>query len=174
MKKIKQYKWYISAGYAVTKGINPNSGIDISNVIFDDYDSMFDHINHNRLDNRKCNLRKTTAQKNAMNMGKKNANTSGVTGVTSKKVKEGIKWYAVITYKYKPIWLGCYDTFEEAVTARILGESEYFKEYSPNYNIDTNSIIIEFLDKDDNQFKIIETDLNKNILRKEIIIQEAV
>ena len=69
--KVQGYKWYESAGYCITKGINPNSGIDIANVIFDDYEHKYDHANNNRLDDRKVNLRIVTSQENAMNMGKK-------------------------------------------------------------------------------------------------------
>lgn len=171
--KISGYKWYTTNKYPVTKGIDRNNGIDIANVIFDDYDSIFDHRNHNRLDNRKENLRRVTPHQNAINMGKKITNNSGVTGVNSKKVKNGIKWYSMITFNYEPIWLGCYETFDEAVKARILGEAEYFKEYSPNYNKETNTLIINYTSKEDDLHKVIEVDLSKNILRQENITEVA-
>lgn len=52
-----------------------------------------------------------------------NAN-SGIKGVY--KNKRG-KWYALLTFKGKRIYLGSYDTIEEATQARKEGEKEYFK-----------------------------------------------
>lgn len=162
--KIKQYKWYLSFGYPVTKGIDKNTGIDISNVIFNDYDKIYDHIDKNRLNNKKSNLRVVNQHQNIMNMGKKYTNSSGVTGVAKKLTKNGIKWYANITYNYKSIWLGCYDTFDEAVLARLKGEAEYFKNYSPNYNVKNNTIKLTYISKTDNKIHTIELNLNGEII----------
>ena len=135
--KISGYKWYESAGYCVTKGVDNQNGIDISNVIFDDFTHKYDHANNNRLDNRKLNLRVCTSHENAMNMGKKCTNTSGVTGVLPQKYRRALtgKWTANITYNYQPIWLGSYSDFDEAVLARLKGEAQYFAEFAPNYNV---------------------------------------
>lgn len=163
--KIKELKWYLSYGYCVTKAIDPNNGIDISNIIFDDLDNKFDHINHNRLDNRKVNLRPVTSQQNAMNMGKKNTNTSGVTGVQSKKVVGGIKWIAILTYNYEPIWLGSHDTFDQAVNARLQGEIKYFGEYSPNYNPDSKTVQLNYYSPSDNKYHFVEYSLRGELLK---------
>ncbi len=161
---ISRYKWYLSYGYPVTKGVDKNNNIDIANVIFNNYDNMYDHIDNNRLNNRKSNLRPVNSHQNAMNMGKKYNNSSGVTGVQSKKVKNGIKWYSVITYNYKPIWLGCYNTFDEAVVARIKGEATYFKNYSPNYNVESNTIKLTYTSKTDFKIRTIEVNLEGDII----------
>lgn len=173
--KVKDLKWYKSNGYCVTKGINKDSGIDIANVIYDDFESMYDHINNNKLNNRDINLRIVNSQQNAMNMGKKNTNISGVTGVSKQKqtinkqrIETG-RWYANITYNYKSIWLGVFDTFNEAVESRILGEIKYFKEFSPNFKPSTNTIRLDFISKDNNKKYIYEYDLKGNKIRKEIL-----
>lgn len=72
-----------------------------------------DHINHNTLDNRKCNLRKVTTRGNQLN---KRNNTSGCPGV--RWHSQGKKWNARITIKGKEKSLGMFNTFEEAVKAR--------------------------------------------------------
>lgn len=72
-----------------------------------------DHINHNTLDNRKCNLRKVTTRENQLN---KRNNTSGCPGV--RWHSQGKKWNARITIKGKEKSLGMFNTFEEAVKAR--------------------------------------------------------
>ena len=161
---ISRYKWYLSYGYPVTKGVDKNNNIDIANVIFNNYDNMYDHIDNNRLNNRKSNLRPVSSHQNAMNMGKKNTNTSGVTGVSSKKVKGGIKWYSVITYNYESIWLGCYNTFDEAVVARLKGEAKYFKNYAPNYNVESNTIKLTYTSKTDFKVRTIEVNLEGDII----------
>ena len=162
--KIKNYKWYISCGYCITKAINQYMGTDIANVIFNDYENKYDHINHNRLDNRKINLRPVSTQQNAMNMGKKCTNTSGVTGV-QKQSQKPFKWYAIITYQYKPRWLGSYDSFDDAVKARLKGEIEYFKEYAPNYNPDTRTIQLNYFSPTDNKNHFIEYSLKGELLQ---------
>lgn len=166
--KVKNYKWYKSFGYCVTKAVDPNSGIDIANVIFNDYKNPYDHISHDRLDNRKSNLRPVTQQQNAMNMGMKNTNTSGVTGVTKFKscgVWKG-KWQATLTYNYKSIWLGSYFSFDDAVHARLKGEIEYFGEYSPNYNPETKTIQLEYINPDTNIKHYVEYNLGGELINE--------
>lgn len=98
---------------------------------------VVDHINTNRNDNRKINLRKVTSQQNGMNHQIANNNTSGVTGVKLNKKSPVPKWVAEITYKGERIYLGYYSDFSEAVKVRKEAEIKYFGEYryNPNANI---------------------------------------
>ena len=122
--RVGQYKWHISHGYACC---NENK-IRLHRLIMDCPDDMIvDHINHNRLDNRKCNLRICTQHQNSMNQNKRSNNTSGYTGVLWDKAKN--KWMARIKVNYKQIFLGYYDTLEEAIKARKQAEIKYFGEY---------------------------------------------
>ena len=172
INKVKDYKWYLgTGGYCVTKGVDPETGVDISNVIFNDYENRYDHISHDRLDNRKSNLRPVTQQQNAMNMGMKNTNTSGVIGVgkaKSGKIWKG-RWFAVIVYNYKNKWLGSYATFDEAVHARLKGEIEYFGEYSPNYDSETKTIRLEYINPVDNIKHYVEYSLGGELLHDDQI-----
>ena len=163
--KIKDYKWYISAKYCITKAINPYSGTDIANVIFNDFENKYDHINHNRLDNRKINLRPVTSHQNDMNMGKKNTNTSGVTGVSRERCCKTTKWTAVITYNYKSRWLGSYESFDDAVKARLKGEIKFFGEYSPNYDPDSGTVQLNYFSPTDNQNHFVEYSLEGELLK---------
>jgi hypothetical protein len=163
--KIKKYKWYKSYGYTITKGIDPNNGIDISNVIFGKIKgTMYDHINHNRMDNRKCNLREVNSHQNAMNMGKKFTNSSGVTGVRHQSYNENI-WCALITYNYKNIWLGSSTSFDEAVIKRLRGEIHYFKKYSPHYVNEKNYFELNYKSKDTGKDRNLIMDSNGKILK---------
>ena len=175
--KVKEYKWYLcsSGNYCITKGINKNSGTDIGNVIFNDFEAIIDHQDHDRLNNKKSNLRKVTFQQNSMNMGKKYNNTSGVTGVQKqvyRKIWTG-RWTANITYNYKSIWRGCYKTFDEAVVARLEAEAEYFKEYSPNYNPGKQSLVLQYQSQTDNLTHYIEMNLSKEIITNIITNNET-
>jgi hypothetical protein len=80
-----------------------------------------DHINHNRLDNRKSNLRAITHQKNLFNSKIAKNNTSGCKGVTKAKGK----WQAQIVINQKNIYLGYYYDIEEAIRARTEAELKY-------------------------------------------------
>lgn len=167
-EKICNYKWYESYGYCVTKSNDYNEGIDIANILFNNYEDRFDHQNHNKLDNRRCNLRPVTAHQNSMNMSKKCTNTSGVTGVRRQN-KTSEKWIAAITYNYKSIWLGVDYSFDRMVIERLKGEARYFKEFSPNYNLEKKLICLNYVSRDDNLDHYIEMDLNGNIVKNVIV-----
>lgn len=174
-EKIKDFKWYlVNQGYCTTKSIQKEHGIRIHSVLMSDNymeltnNILHDHINQDKLDNRKCNLRTVTQHQNTMNMGKKYNNSSGVTGVQQKINKHSIKWIASIMYEYKGMSLGTYNTFDEAVIARLKGEAQYFKEYAPNYNKDTNTIYLEYVSQDDHKTKIVEISLEGKMLKQEL------
>jgi hypothetical protein len=77
------------------------------------------HINHNTLDNRLKNLRIVPQRVNMLNPKKE------VTGVHYRKDRGN--WYARITIKRKDVFLGYFDTFEEALAVRKRAE-DFYKE----------------------------------------------
>jgi len=83
-----------------------------------------DHINRNKLDNRKINLRHTTHSKNIRNAKIQSNNISGLVGIHWGKHIN--KWIAEITLNRKIIYLGSFLNKDEATTARKLGEIKYF------------------------------------------------
>ena len=82
-----------------------------------------EHINHVRNDNRLFNLRFVTRSENSKNQSVSSKNTSGVTGVDFLKAKK--KYRARIRVNYKSIFLGNYDTLEEAAEARRQADRKY-------------------------------------------------
>lgn len=76
---------------------------------------VVDHINRNRLDNRRENLRLCTYSQNSMNRSKPSHNTSGFKGVSQYKGQE--KWSAQIGHMGRLIHLGYFDTPELASEA---------------------------------------------------------
>ena len=89
---------------------------------------VIDHINHNGLDNRRNNLRVCKQKDNSKNNLVSKNNTSGETGV--RYIAQSNKWSAYINIDYKQKYLGCFDTFEEAVEARLAAEKIYYKEFA--------------------------------------------
>ena len=100
---------------------------------------VIDHINGDTLDNRKSNLRICSQKYNMRNIRKKGR----IVGVNP---RDG-KFLAKLMNDYKYYNLGCFDTYEEAVLARITKEKELCGEYGANkdlyYVLDTVSPINE-------------------------------
>lgn len=123
---VKQHKWCYDRinGYAVN-----GSSIRLHRFIMNcPCDLVVDHINHNKLDNRKENLRICTCQENSFNRSISNNNTNQAMGVE----KISNKWRAYIDYNYRRIHLGSFDSLEEAIATRRQAEIEYFGEFAPN------------------------------------------
>ena len=90
-------------------------------------DMVVDHINHDKLDNRKDNLRICSTRQNTMNQDVSKNNTSGITGVGWDKSSN--KWIAYIKVNYRQITLGRFTNLDDAIQARMDAEIEYFGEY---------------------------------------------
>ena len=125
--KIKGYYWVTDKeGYLMAS--SNNTYIKQSRLIMSPNDNeIVDHIFHNVYDNRKVYLRIATHSQNGMNQIMHTNNTSGVKGVSW---HIGInKWVAAITVDYKQMYLGQFDSFEDAVKIRKDAEVKYFGEY---------------------------------------------
>lgn len=101
---------------------------------------VVDHVNGDTLDNRKKNLR-ICSQKDNMTNIKKNGKIVGVN-----LLKNG-KYSSRLMKDYISLNIGVYDTYEEAVLARIEKEKELCGEYGSNshlyYILETNSPLEE-------------------------------
>ena len=130
---IKDYCWWVGGDGYVSSRKNSNDKIVKMHRLLmkSKKDEVVDHINRNRLDNRKENLRKCTLTENARNISIQKNNKSGITGVRFNKQLN--KWTAEIKVNYKKICLGTFDTKEEAAKARYDAELLYFGTFSPNY-----------------------------------------
>lgn len=92
-----------------------------------------DHIKHGTIDfidNRILNLRYATRSQNMMNKSIRKDNKSGVTGVIWDESRS--RWRSEIKFKGKNIYLGRFQSFESAVSARNDAEIKYFGEYAFN------------------------------------------
>lgn len=123
VEKIKNYKWSLKNGYAF------NTEVGLLHRFLNEYpnDMVIDHINLNKLDNRRSNLRICTYSQNNMNTKIKSSNTSGTKGVWWNAKRE--KWIAEIMIDNKKYYLGEFINKEEAIKTRKEAEIKYFGEF---------------------------------------------
>lgn len=77
---VSRYRWYYNEGYAVT--YHKGKRIRMHRLILGTPQGCkTDHLNRDRLDNRRSNLRVCTTQQNNRNVGLRKDNTSGFKGV---------------------------------------------------------------------------------------------
>lgn len=86
-------------------------------------DNQVDHINGVRNDNRVANLRLATKSQQAQNKAVYSNSTTKLPGVAVHKASG--KYAARINVNGKQIWLGVFDTVEEAWKARVEAKAKY-------------------------------------------------
>ena len=133
--RIKERHWTYSEGYWSTyiKIDGKRMRVGMHTFIMQPKDGyVIDHVDRNRSNNRKYNLRQATVSQNSMNRTFKK-NNSGITGV--RLDKKCNKWRAVITLNQKSIWLGEYADKDDAIKARLLAEAKYFGDFAPQHHL---------------------------------------
>ena len=120
ISRVNNEKWNLSKyGYAVSNNIR------LSRLIMNEKrDVDVDHVNGNKLDDRRKNLRSITHQQNCFNQRAK--------GVY--KYKNNKQYYAKINVDLGQIYLGSFNTFAEAKHARLDAEKKYFGKYRRKTN----------------------------------------
>lgn len=152
-EEINKYRWcYSNNGYAVR---NKNGKIILMhNIIMKD--KLIDHIDGNKLNNQKSNLRKCTNQQNQMNRKKSKNCTSRFKGVYFNKKSN--KWMSRLILNKETIFLGEFKTEEDSAKAYDSKARELFGEFA-RCNFDENgNEIIEYIKK---------TEENKELTNKE-------
>ena len=122
--KLKDTCWHITkTGYAA--GVHNEKFVTMQLAIIPDVPDGCerDHINRNRLDNRRCNLRVVSKLDNLHNREYKNK-TSNKTGVCWYPLTK--QWLAYITNKGEYIRLGLYDNEEDAIAIRKQAEVDIY------------------------------------------------
>lgn len=120
LPKVQYTKWRMNCNGYVINNSKFNNGTKFMHreVLGCKEGKFVDHINHNKLDNRRSNLRIVTKSQNQMNCNYKGVN----------KRKDG-RYYAHIKLNGKMLNLGIYIDKEEAYYARWYAEKILFKEY---------------------------------------------
>ena len=158
LERVLLKKWRYSNNDIMQTLKNTKKTISIQRYILDCINEkcVVDHINHNRLDNRKQNLRKTIQQKNMCNRKiQKSNNVHGFLGIYYDKERN--KWSAEITYCNTKCYLGRYQNKYDAIYARYISEIIIFKEFRSEENDENiNEQIILCTDKEQIKNKIIK------------------
>ena len=134
--KFNKYRWSLdSHGYVVRKeSIYKNKKQIIKNIYlhreicFCHNKSIIDHINHNPLDNRECNLRMVTTSQNQMNRLPYKNTSSKYKGVCWSKSHN--KWLAYIKFNKKLTYLGYFKDEKAAAKAYNEKAKELFTIYT--------------------------------------------
>lgn len=130
---LNQWKWQAepySQTYRASRtqktGFTKKKKIYMHRVIMNCPDNMVvDHKNHIALDNRKDNLRIATREQNSKNI-MSTKSRSGFKGV----VKQGNKYRARIGVNNRKLYLGLFDTPEDAAKAYDIKAIEVFGEFA--------------------------------------------
>ena len=101
-------KWIYMHRLIMQKELNNKPQLDI------------DHINHNTLDNRKCNLRLATKSQNSMNRKSKGYYYD----------KRCNKYIVRIKFNNKTILIGRFENEKDAIKARKEAEKKYYGEFA--------------------------------------------
>jgi hypothetical protein len=114
---VSGFRWYNNQGYAMTSwripGTKKKKGMRMHRLILNPASNeTIDHVNGNRRDNRRCNLRLCTIHQNNHSRGPSMFSRTGFKGV--KWVAAKNKFRSEICVMYKRRHLGYFDTAEEA------------------------------------------------------------
>ena len=121
---INQWKWGVSShGYAMRRRVGEQIIYLHRIVNKTPIGFVTDHINRNKLDNRKCNLRIADMRINSINRGEQENNTSGKKGVSWNK-QHG-RWESYIWLLGKKIHLGLFSNLGMAIHYRENAEKIY-------------------------------------------------
>lgn len=130
--ELSRFSWYVdNKGYAQRNQneVTPRTTIRMHQQILGVIPGMqIDHLNRNRLDNQRTNLRYISPVNQARNVGMKKNNSSGFKGV-SWWSKTG-KWRAYITFERKPITIGYFFAKVDAARAYDEKAKELFGQYA--------------------------------------------
>ena len=129
-EKLIQYKWHCSSlGYAEHRIPSTMKMLKMHRVVNGTPDGlMTDHINGNRLDNRKSNLRNCDRSQNLANSSRRKDNKSGYKGVLWDKRER--KWIASIRVNGKLHFLGRYVNIKVAAQAYSEAANKHFGEFA--------------------------------------------
>ena len=119
IEKVKEYRWCLTDGYVVHS--RRKKQISMHRLIMDfPRNKVVDHIHHNRLDNRKSQLRVCTQKENSRNSKAKGYALDG----------GGKKWEVYISINGKSEIIGRFKTEKEALKVRKEAEIKHYGEFS--------------------------------------------
>lgn len=133
-REVGFYKWGLVAGKYAGRWTNEGVVYLHRAICKAQPGQEVDHINDNKLDNRRANLRLCTRSQNEGHKRISRRNTSGYKGVSFNKREQ--KWVANICKDRHLYFLGYFKTANEAATAYDVAATKLFGEFAkPNYSL---------------------------------------
>ena len=122
---LSKHKWCFNSGYA-GRNKNGNRVLLHREIMLPEIGMEVDHINGDKLDNRRCNLRVCTKSGNMRNRLSYKCNKTGFKCV----IKFRTKYRANITVNNKALYLGVFATPEEAYSAYVKAAKMHHGEFA--------------------------------------------
>lgn len=114
-EELSKYHWHVDRHGSVSGRPNKVRILMHRYIMKPDKDIEIDHIDGNRMNNQRNNLRFANSSQNKMNRGPRKDNTSGYKGVSWHNQRN--KWTARIKIGDKYVHLGLFDNIELAKEA---------------------------------------------------------
>ena len=124
--KVKDHRWFLTAQKYAGTNIN-GTGVLLHRMIMNNPSGMLvDHINGDRIDDRRCNLRLASALENSWNTKAKNSSSTGYKNIS--KIKNS--WQVMLRINGLSTYLGRFPTLEEALEVRNAAYREHRGEFA--------------------------------------------
>lgn len=122
-ERLIKFNWYYNKGYAIRVSPRKDGGkiYKMHREILNCH-AAIDHIDRNRLNNQKANLRPADYFINGGNRSLNKNNTSGFSGVYWHKNTK--KWQVFVSRNNKIIYLGLFNDKDHAIKARLSFEGQ--------------------------------------------------
>ncbi len=129
-EELSQYTWHFHNGYAM-RWENRREVYMHRQIMNPPKGKVVDHVNHNRVDNRRSNLRICNRRQNIFNQPSKRATASPFKGVSYRKYPSGRrKCYAQIRIDGKKTYLGSFAAEADAARAYDRAAVEHHGEFA--------------------------------------------
>ena len=130
ISKVENYKWHLNHRGYVSSGHGENTRLLHRVIIECPEDKIVDHINHDKLNNKKNNLRACSYSENLYNTNPRTSKvkTSKFKGVCFNKRRN--KWVARITHNKKETCIGYFENEIDAAIAYNVKALEFYKEFA--------------------------------------------
>jgi hypothetical protein len=126
-ERLSKYNWRLQNGYAARQ--EKSKMIYLHREIMRPPEGLIvDHINHNKLDDCRINLRVCTRRENILNQGKKCNSSSRFKGLEYCRRRN--RWYVRIRFRGGRLWVGSFTDEVEAAHAYDCKAVELFGEFA--------------------------------------------